>query len=418
MPERVKLLRSTLDYRVESIDVGRGIAILMMLFVNDIAGVKGIPIWMKHTPRGVDGMTFIDLVFPAFLFTVGMALPFAIRRRLERGDTIWQVWRHILIRTLGLLVIGIFMVNSDSISDSRFLNPHLWTLLMYTGVVLVWNIPPHEPGLKRGIMLKLRIIGALMLVILALLYQGKGISGFFQMRTQWWGILGLIGWAYIVSCLFYIPLRRQIAGLVGAVAILYGIYMADEAGCFALLAWINSFLKISYMLGSHSAIVISGAILGMTLTPDSPVKGHKARIRWALVYGLGLALAGLLLHSLHDIHQIFIINKILGTPPWCLLSSAILVWIWVVIYWLIDVRGWKRWAVIIKSAGANALFAFILAPIFYAMFALLAQAFGGFNFYAELGENFAVGSWRALIFAFGLTWLTGALRRAGLWLKL
>lgn len=418
MPKGAKLLRSTPDHRIESIDVGRGIAILIMLFVNDIAGVNGIPTWMKHTPRSVDGMTFVDLVFPAFLFIVGMSLPFAIRRRLERGDTIWQIWRHILIRTIGLLVIGVFMVNSDSISDKGLLNPHLWTLFMYTGVILVWNVPPQEPGLKRNIMLKLRIVGVFLLTVLALLYQGKGISGFFQMRTQWWGILGLIGWAYIVSCIFYIPLRRQKAGLVGAMAILYCIYMADVGGGLAFLSWIKPFINISYMLCSHSAIVISGALLGLILTPDSPVKGYKARIQWAIIYGLGLALGGLLLHSLHDIHEMFLINKILGTPTWCLLCSAIFAWIWVAVYWLIDVRGWKRWAVIVKSAGANALFAFILAPIFYAMFALLAQALGGFNFFAELGNNFAVGFWRALVFAFALIWLTGILPRVGLWLKL
>lgn len=418
MPERASPLRSTLDQRIESIDAGRGIAILLMLFVNDISGVNGIPAWMKHTPRGMDGLTFVDLVFPAFLFIVGMSLPFAIRRRLERGDTVWQIWKHILIRTLGLLVIGVFMVNSDSISDKGFLNSHLWTLFMYAGIILVWNMPPKGGGRKRNIMLRLRIVGLFLLAVLAILYQGIEVSGSFQMRTQWWGILGLIGWAYFVSCLFYIPLRRQIAGLVGAMVILYCIYMADVVGGLAFLSWIKPFIDISYMLGSHSAIVISGAILGMILTPDSPVKGHKARMGWATLYGLGLALAGFLLHSLHDIHEMFIVNKILGTPPWCLLCSAIFAWFWVALYWLIDVRGWKKWAAMAKSAGANALFAFILAPIFYAIFELLAQVFGGFNFFAELGSNFAVGFWRAFVFAFALTWLTGILRRAGVWLKL
>ncbi len=418
MSEKAIPLRPEIDQRIESIDVGRGIAILLMLFVNDIAGVDGIPAWMKHTPPGIDGLTFVDLVFPAFLFIVGMSLPFAIRRRLERGETMGQIWKHILIRTLGLLAIGIFMVNSDSISDTGFLNPHLWILFMYTGIILVWNIPPKVEGKKRNTMLKLRIAGLILLAVLAILYQGTGTSGFFQMRTQWWGILGLIGWAYFVSCLFYIPLRHQIAGLLGAMAILYCLYMADVAGGLAFLTWIKPFINVSYVLGSHSGIIVSGAILGMILTPDSPVKGHKARIRWATLYGLGLALAGFSLHTLHGIHEMFIINKILATPPWCLLCSAICAWIWVVMYWLIDVRGWKKWAAIAKSAGGNALFAFILAPIFYAIFALLAQVFGGFNFFAELGNNFTVGFWRALVFAFALTWLTGFLRRAGMWLKL
>jgi uncharacterized membrane protein YeiB len=61
MPERASTLRPTLDQRIESIDAGRGIAILLMLFVNDIAGVNGIPAWMKHTPRGMDGLTFAEI---------------------------------------------------------------------------------------------------------------------------------------------------------------------------------------------------------------------------------------------------------------------------------------------------------------------------------------------------------------------
>ena len=55
--------------RVLSIDVFRGIIIFTMVFVNELAGVENVPQWMKHLPADVDGMTFVDLVFPAFLYT-------------------------------------------------------------------------------------------------------------------------------------------------------------------------------------------------------------------------------------------------------------------------------------------------------------------------------------------------------------
>ena len=102
--------------RIQSIDILRGLTILVMMFVNDLAGVKGVPPWMEHIrPSDSDGMTFVDVVFPAFLFIVGISIPFAIGRRLERGERPAKVWGHILARTFGLLVIGFFMVNSETI---------------------------------------------------------------------------------------------------------------------------------------------------------------------------------------------------------------------------------------------------------------------------------------------------------------
>src|SRR5947207_11757103 len=116
--------------RILSIDVLRGLTILVMMFVNDLAGVKGVPPWMHHVhPSDSDGMTFVDVVFPAFLFIVGMSIPFAVGRRLERGERPAKVWGHIIGRAFGLLVIGFFMVNSETISKRGPLSPPVWELL-------------------------------------------------------------------------------------------------------------------------------------------------------------------------------------------------------------------------------------------------------------------------------------------------
>ena len=99
--------------RILSIDALRGITILVMIFVNELAGVSGIPAWMKHMPADADAMTFVDVVFPAFLFIVGMSIPFAINRRLSKGDNFMKLQGYILWRALGLLVLGFFMVNAE-----------------------------------------------------------------------------------------------------------------------------------------------------------------------------------------------------------------------------------------------------------------------------------------------------------------
>jgi heparan-alpha-glucosaminide N-acetyltransferase len=98
--------------RESSIDLVRGADVLLMLFVNEMAGVRGTPAFLLHKPHDADGMTITDVVFPAFLFVTGLAIPFALGGRLRRGDA-GGVWRHVLGRTLALLVMGVLMVNAE-----------------------------------------------------------------------------------------------------------------------------------------------------------------------------------------------------------------------------------------------------------------------------------------------------------------
>ena len=67
--------------RIASIDIFRALTMLLMIFVNDLASVKGLPWWTYHIPPGEFGMTYVDVVFPAFLFIVGMAIPLAFQKR-------------------------------------------------------------------------------------------------------------------------------------------------------------------------------------------------------------------------------------------------------------------------------------------------------------------------------------------------
>src|SRR3954447_15150952 len=108
--------------RITSIDVLRGLVMFTMIFVNDLAGAgKVVPNWMVHFSdrhkRG-SGMTFVDVVFPAFLFIVGMSIPFGLGRRMARGEPLWKIALHVIARTAALLWIGILMVNGESGPDA------------------------------------------------------------------------------------------------------------------------------------------------------------------------------------------------------------------------------------------------------------------------------------------------------------
>ena len=73
------------ESRVISIDIMRGLTLLLMLFVNDL-NMRVAPAWLGHMPVDHDGMGLADWVFPGFLFIVGMAIPFAISGRMKKGE--------------------------------------------------------------------------------------------------------------------------------------------------------------------------------------------------------------------------------------------------------------------------------------------------------------------------------------------
>jgi hypothetical protein len=108
--------------RIASVDALRGLTILLMIFVNDLG--KGAPSWMHHIqPPNADGMTLADVVFPAFLFIVGVSIPLAFERALEAGRSKAAQLGHVLVRTAALLVMGVIVLNGG-ISGKRQYGGH------------------------------------------------------------------------------------------------------------------------------------------------------------------------------------------------------------------------------------------------------------------------------------------------------
>ena len=107
---------STAVQRISSIDILRALTMVLMIFVNDLWSLKGIPEWLEHVKSGVDGIGLADVVFPAFLFIVGLSLPFAIDNRRKKGDTQLQLITHVLARTIALLAMGVFLVNGETLN--------------------------------------------------------------------------------------------------------------------------------------------------------------------------------------------------------------------------------------------------------------------------------------------------------------
>ncbi|HVO11490.1 MAG TPA: DUF5009 domain-containing protein [Vicinamibacteria bacterium] len=399
--------------RIQSIDLLRGADVLLMLFVNEVAGVRGAPAFLKHVGADVDGMTITDLVFPAFLFIVGIAVPFALGGRLRRGESRGRVLRHALARAAALLVMGVLMVNGERGVHGLLREP-VWNLVMTAGVLLVWGVPEAGWGpLRRR---WLRLAGVALLVLVALAYRTPELTGWFQVRPYWWGILGLIGWAYLAVAAVYLLVGERPAALTGLLAVTCALTLALETGGLGAAALVP---VLRPMLGTHTALVLAGTLLGVLLRRHLQQRTPRASfLVEAAFLAAGLGAAGLLLHTLNGLHPAFRISKIGATAPWGLVSSALTAAAFLAVFLLADVAGWRRWPRSLAVAGENPLLAYVLAPALVSVFELTPAVFGGRNAYAALGQMTAVGLVRSAVFAWVVVRLSGWMRSRGVRVQL
>ena len=123
-------MKSSTLQRVAAVDVFRALTMFFMLFVNDIPGLKNVPHWLMHAEMNEDMMGFSDTIFPAFLFCMGMSIPFAIQNRVKKGDTALQIISHISERTVALIAMGLFMLNCSDVGSISY---QWFSILMVIG---------------------------------------------------------------------------------------------------------------------------------------------------------------------------------------------------------------------------------------------------------------------------------------------
>ncbi len=407
--------------RLTSIDVFRAIPVIMMIFfslMNERSfKVSNIPSWMWHADPPVR-MTVVDLIFPFFVFIVGMCIPIAINKRLARGESKVRVWLHILIRAISMMFIGKLMVNVWIFSESGRpigMSMNLWGVLLFVSFFLIWIRYPKSEGFKRVPFIGLRCAGiGLLAYLLAIFRRGEDMSWLLfdlQGPYAWW-VLGIIGWAYLVSCAIYFIFRRHIEGIIGCLGLLILLYIGDCLGgllygdgsgvlvkYFPFLAPIRHYITFATMLGSWPSIATAGVVVGMLCTNISTTQTARKRIVSILTFGTGLFIGGFLLSG-------FGISSGEGraTPTWALYSSAISCAVFVLLYWLLDVRGKKRWVNFILPIGRNALFVYLLSRMVYPFFGLLHIDF--INNYFNSGM---AGILRTAVYALLLLLLSGFL---------
>ncbi len=304
-----------LNQRLISLDALRG---LDMFFLVGIAAIfESLPkisdnrffVWLATQCEhpAWQGFTMYDIVFPMFIFIVGAAMPFSFSKRIEK-DGKKGLYKHILIRSVTLAIIG----------------------------VILWQQPggahPHWG-------------------YYSVLYR-IGFSYFFAavifLNTN---VRGVIYWAFGLSISYWLLLRFVPVPGYGAgdfsqdgnlVTYIGNLVANNISPKFRFVFSINLITSVSNAL--------FGALAGYWLKSEKKSAGKTIGL---LLAGLGFIIFSLL------IHLDFPINKKLGSTSFTFLTCGISAVLLAVFYWLIDVKGYKKWAFFFVVVGLNPILIYI-----------------------------------------------------------
>src|ERR1700748_1915658 len=123
--------------RIHSIDAFRAVTMFLMIFVNDMEDMPNTPHWIQHAGDKADALGLADTIFPAFLFIVGLSIPFALQNRMTKGTDKSISWR-IIARVLTLVFIGFFHANMETYSETAHLPKPVWESILTISFFLIF----------------------------------------------------------------------------------------------------------------------------------------------------------------------------------------------------------------------------------------------------------------------------------------
>jgi len=394
-----------LSQRLASIDVFRALTMLLMIFVNDLGTLKNIPDWLEHTKAAEDGMGLADTVFPAFLFIVGLSIPFAIGNRWSKGVSQSNILGHILVRSFALLVMGFFHVNLENYNKSAALLPKgVWEILLTISFFLIWL--DYAPKLSKQKKWLLQGLGIALLVFLAIVFKGGDEDDVIWLRPYWWGILGLIGWSYLLSALVFLFSKSRMPILIAALLFFELFNIAAKAGWLQFLNPVKPYIWITGD-GSSPALTMAGVITAVAYSTLVQKGNYRRLFTVFLVFGIIMLGAGFAVRPLGGG-----ISKIHATPSWVMICTGISILFFTGLIWLVDRQQKQNWFNIIKPAGTSTLTAYLLPYIHYPLYQMI-----GFSLPLVLRTG-PTGIIKSLLYALAIILVTGLLEKKRIRLKI
>jgi predicted acyltransferase len=377
--------------RLMSMDAYRGLVMFLMmaevLHLGRVAAAHPESGWWRFLALHQShvewvGCTLHDLIQPSFSFLVGVALPFSLASRASRGQTTGKAWIHAAWRSLVLILLGVFL-RSVGREETR------WTFEDTLSQIGLGYLFLFALGGRS-----MRVVGSALAVVLVgywlafLLYpvppadfdyaavgvpatwteHATGLAAHFNKNSN-------LAWAFDTWFLNLFPRSTP---------------FTHNGGGYSTLSFIPT-------LGT----MILGLMAGLWLRAEMSPQERLRRFLLAGVAGIG---SGLLLHAIGLIPLV----KRIWTPSWTLFSGGCCFLLLAGFYWLIDQRGWRRWAFPLVVIGMNSIAIYVVVHLIDGFLLDSVRTHFGKNAFSILGESKASlvsGSYLLLVFWWMLYWM-------------
>jgi predicted acyltransferase len=345
--------------RIASIDAVRGFDMFWIiggdLIFRSLFTLIGTN-WANHLSEQLEhctwhGFHFYDLIFPLFLFIMGASMPFSISKRLERGDSRRKLMGHIIQRgfiliLLGLMYNGLFELDFENMRYAGVLQRIGITYMFAAFIIMQWKNPKIQMIIGGGILL-------LYWAVMAIPVPGAG--------------------SYVLT-----P-EGNLASYIDR------LLLPGRFCCFR-------FGDNEGILSTFPAIVnvLMGIQAGHLL---KSTKSDPRKVLILTLSGAGCVTAALIWNF------VFPINKLIWTSSYVLFSGGWSLLLLALFYWVIDVKGWKKWAFGFIVIGMNPITIYLAQNIIH--FQWIANYFTGGL--VELLGAFKPLVWEICVFA--VKWL-------------
>lgn len=308
------------DQRLMSLDALRGFD---MLFIMGLSGLvtaicalapgeftDTIALHMKHVSW--DGLQHHDTIFPLFLFLAGVSFPFSLEKQRNSGMSNWDIHKKIIRRTALLILFGLIY---NGLFKLDFSNLRCASVLARIGIA--WGVAAF---LTIHFKLKTRIIIAIAILV------GYGLLSKFVAAPDMPGSDPLS----MEGCLVGYIDRLFLPG-----RLLYNNGNFDPEGLFSALPAV-----VTALLG-----IFTGELIRV---PKDQLSGNQ-KTGWMLIGALILAFIA------WAFNDVLPINKMLWSSTFVCAVGAYSLFLMAIFYYVIDVRGWKKWAFVFQVVGMNSI---------------------------------------------------------------